>query len=105
MPDRLLVEEVDGGVRVSLRRAGQVRDEASAAVAFVSPLAAAAREDLRWYLESYLAAPYAVYEARGQAIHEQLRGWGEALFEGVFGAGKPGRDLICRHERVRRSWR
>jgi tetratricopeptide (TPR) repeat protein len=89
----LLVEEVEGGVRVSLRRAGQVGDEAGAAVAFVSPFTAAAREDLRWYLESYLGAPYAVYEARGQAIQERLRGWGEALFEGVFGAGKPGHDL------------
>src|SRR5277367_5082160 len=93
MPDRLLIDEADGTVRISLRRAGQVGDEASAAVAFTSPFTGAAREDLRWYLESYLAAPYAVYEVRGQAIHEQLRGWGEALFEGVFGAGKPGRDL------------
>jgi hypothetical protein len=93
MPDRLLVEEVEGGVRVSLRRSGQVGDEARAAVAFVSRFTAAAREDLRWYLESYLGVPYAVYEARGQAIQERLRGWGEALFEGVFGAGKPGRDL------------
>jgi hypothetical protein len=93
MPDRLLIEEADGKVRVSLRRAGQVGDEARATVPFVSPFTAAAREDLRWYLESYLTAPYAVYEERGQAIHERLRGWGDALFEGVFGAGKPGRDL------------
>ena len=93
MPDRLLVEEVDGGVRVALRRAGQIRDEARAAVAFVSPFTAAAREDLRWYLESYLAAPYAVYEVRGQTIHERLRGWGEAMFAERFGGGKPDRDL------------
>jgi tetratricopeptide (TPR) repeat protein len=93
MPDRLLVDEAEDGVRVSLQRTGQVRAEASAAVAFVSPLTAAAREDLRWYLESYLTAPYAVYEERGQAIHDRLRGWGEALFEELFGAGKPGRDL------------
>lgn len=93
MPDRLLIEEADGRVRVSLRRAGHVRDEASAAAPFVSPFTPEAREDLRWYLESYLIAPYAVYEARGQAIEGRLRGWGEALFEGLFGAGKPGRDL------------
>jgi hypothetical protein len=93
MPDRLLVEEAEGEVRVSLRRAGQITDEARAAVAFVSPLTATAREDLRWYLESYLTAPYAVYEERGQAIHERLRDWGEALFTELFGAGKPGRDL------------
>jgi hypothetical protein len=93
MPDRLLVEEADGRVRVSLRRADQVGDEARAAVAFTSPFAPAAREDLRWYLESYLSVPYAVYETRGQAIQERLRGWGETLFDEVFGAGKPGRDL------------
>jgi hypothetical protein len=52
-----------------------------------------ARRPRRGCLESYLTAPYAVYEACGQAIHDRLRGWGEVLFEAPFGADKPGRDL------------
>ena len=51
-----------------------------------------------WYLEDYLVAPYAVYEERGQQIHDRLRKWGEALFDSLFGAGKPGRDLYLKAE-------
>src|SRR3954447_21377609 len=94
MSDRLLVEEQpDGEVRVSLRRSGQEIAEPGAPVAFPPPFTEAEREDLRWYLEDYLRAPYAVYEERGQEIQGRLRGWGEALFAALFGAGKPGRDL------------
>jgi hypothetical protein len=42
---------------------------------------------LRWYLEDYLAAPFAVYEQRGQEIHDKLAAWGTVLFEGIFAAG------------------
>jgi tetratricopeptide (TPR) repeat protein len=50
------------------------------------------REDLRWYLEDYLIAPFAVYEERGQQIRMRLRQWGETLFNSIFGPGQPGRD-------------
>ena len=94
MPNGVVVEELsDGRVQVGFRRAGQDFDEVSGdPVAFVSPFGAAEREELRWYLEDYLIAPYAVYEQRGQAVSAKLPEWGRALFEGVFGAGKPGRD-------------
>ena len=92
MPDSLVVEEVSGGqVRVQLRRAGQVHLDAAVPVAFTAPFDAATREDLRWYLEDYLIAPFAVYEERGQQIRVRLRQWGETLFDSIFGAG-PGRD-------------
>lgn len=93
MSDRLVLEEMpERDVRVSLRRAGHEEAEATAPVAFASPFGKAEREDLRWYLEDYLIAPYAVYEERGQQVRGRLPDWGETLFEAVFGPGKPGRD-------------
>jgi hypothetical protein len=29
-------------------------------------------------------------------MHDRLRKWGEALFDSLFGAGKPGRDLYLK---------
>jgi hypothetical protein len=62
MSNRLAVQELSyGRVQVGFRRAGQDFDEVSGEpVAFASPFAAAEREELRWYLEDYLIAPYAV---------------------------------------------
>jgi tetratricopeptide (TPR) repeat protein len=96
MSDRLVIEEIaDGQVRVSLHRHEQ-EPEDGAAVPFALPFTDVQREDLRWYLEDYLIAPYAVYEERGQQIRDQLPKWGEALFDSLFGAGKPGRDLYMK---------
>ena len=36
--------------------------------------------------------PYAVYEERGRGIEARLPEWGQALFESLFGADKPGHD-------------
>jgi tetratricopeptide (TPR) repeat protein len=55
------------------------------------PLDADALEDLRWYLEDYLQAPYGVWEERGPAIREKLSGWGDLVFGSVFSGG-PARD-------------
>lgn len=52
-------------------------------------------EDLRWYLEDYLRAPYGVYEERGPRIEARLQEWGETLFGALFGAG-PARDAYVR---------
>jgi hypothetical protein len=41
------------------------------------PLDDDALEDLRWYLEDYLRAPFGVYEDRGPWVRERLAGWGE----------------------------
>jgi hypothetical protein len=59
------------------------------------PMNAAEMEDLRWYLEDYLAVPFGVYDDRGAAIAARLRGWGESLFGSVFGSG-PARDAYVR---------
>ena len=68
MTYRLQVEELlDGRVVVRLQRSGQSFPEASGdPVPFSSPFDDAKREDIRWYIEDYLTAPYAVYEERGR---------------------------------------
>ncbi|MEO0760461.1 MAG: CHAT domain-containing protein, partial [Pseudomonadota bacterium] len=58
-------------------------------MAFVAPLSPGDLEDLSWYLERYLVAPYGVYAERGAGIEDRLRGWGVALFDSVFGEGRP----------------
>ncbi|WP_410587126.1 tetratricopeptide repeat protein [Amycolatopsis sp. lyj-23] len=55
------------------------------------PLDADHHEDLRWYLEDYLRAPYGVYEDRGSRIAQRLPEWGKAMFSALFGSG-PARD-------------
>lgn len=92
MPTRLILQERDGSVQVLLDREGQILPEpAGPAIAFDSPLSLEEREDLRWYLEDYLEAPYAVYQDRGTTIAGNIPVWGERLFDAVFG-GRPGRD-------------
>jgi tetratricopeptide (TPR) repeat protein len=93
MPTRLILEENQGAVQGLLDREGQIRPEPfGAALPFDVPLTPEEREDLRWYLEDYLEAPYAVYEDRGSTIARQIPVWGRRLFDAVFGPGKPGRD-------------
>jgi hypothetical protein len=59
------------------------------------PLGAEALEDLRWYLEDYLLAPFGVWEDRGPLVRGKLAGWGDEVFGSVFGAG-PARDAYQR---------
>ena len=61
-----------------------------------SPLKSQELEELRWYLERYLAAPFGQYEARGQAVAGQLDAWGRALFAQVFGPAAPGQNAYQR---------
>lgn len=44
-------------------------------------------EDLRWYLEDYLRAPYGVYGTMGARIADLLPAWGENMFTALFGSG------------------
>src|SRR5215467_7404684 len=44
-------------------------------------------EDLRWYLEDYLRAPFGVWEDRGPQVQDRLAGWGNAVFASVFSSG------------------
>ncbi|BAY90122.1 MULTISPECIES: CHAT domain-containing protein [unclassified Tolypothrix] len=52
---------------------------------FASPLSAADREEIRWYLETY-AARYTtdVDDTRAEGIAKKFRQWGEDLFNAVF---------------------
>ena len=96
MPNRLIVEELSGDrVRVGFRRAGQEFDEVSGeAISFASPFSVAEREDLRWYLEDYLIAPFAVYEERGQAVRAKLAQWVKRYLRASSGPAGRGAMLI-----------
>ncbi|WP_143204108.1 CHAT domain-containing protein, partial [Streptomyces kebangsaanensis] len=59
------------------------------------PLDAEALEDLRWYLEDYLRAPFGVYGDRGPDIARRLPEWGAQIFESLFRSG-PARDAYIR---------
>lgn len=84
MPDRLLVDlGGDGQVAVSSWPENGLPEEVSRAP-LAWPLDDDALEDLRWYLEDYLLAPYGVWEERGPAISGKLAAWGEQVFGSVF---------------------
>ena len=95
MADRLLVDlDADGQVAVGITPEGGLPETVSRAP-LAWPLEQAAQEDLRWYLEDYLRAPYGVWEERGPKIQAKLARWGEAVFASVFGSG-PARDAYQR---------
>ena len=89
MPDRLLVDlGADGRVSVVPWREGEFpAGVAGEAQEVTWPLDADALEELRWYLEDYLRAPFGVYESRGPQAAGRLEAWGEAVFGAVFGGG------------------
>ncbi len=95
--DRLLVDlAADGRVSISPWREGELPAGAAGEPGPLDwPLDEGALEELRWYLEDYLRAPFGVYEDRGPGIAARLPGWGEAVFGAVFGAG-PARDAYQR---------
>ena len=93
--DRLLVDlGGDGQAGVLSWPDGGLPEEVSRAP-LAWPLDAEALEDLRWYLEDYLLAPFGVWEDRGPAVQGELAGWGDQVFGSVFGAG-PARDAYQR---------
>ncbi|HEU0089728.1 MAG TPA: CHAT domain-containing protein [Pseudonocardiaceae bacterium] len=93
MTDRLLVDlGADGRVSVSTLLDGELSAHpAGAPFELAWPLDSDAMEDLRWYLEDYLRAPFGVYEERGPQVAARLPQWGQAVFTALFGAG-PARD-------------
>jgi hypothetical protein len=94
--DRLLVDVgTDGRALVSTWLDGELPDPVGDPCELVWPLAAEALEELRWYLEDYLRAPFGVYGERGPQVEARLRAWGQAVFAAVFGAG-PARDAYVR---------
>ena len=78
MPDRLLVDlGGDGQAVVSSWPDGGLPEEVSRAP-LAWPLNADALEELRWYLEDYLLAPFGVWQDRGPAVRDKLAGWGDS---------------------------
>jgi tetratricopeptide (TPR) repeat protein len=92
--DRLLVDLSDDQVSVLSWPQDELPQELSRGP-LAWPLDGAALEDLRWYLEDYLLAPFGVWQDRGPAVRTQLDVWGEQVFASVFGAG-PARDAYQR---------
>jgi tetratricopeptide (TPR) repeat protein len=85
--DRLLVDlGGDGQATVQVWPEGGLPEPVSRAP-LAWPLDADALEDLRWYLEDYLSAPFGVWEQRGPAIQGRLDGWGEQVFGSLFDGG------------------
>jgi hypothetical protein len=103
---RLKVEEQsDGRVAVSLKRSGQIDFEpAGDPVPFSSPLGEAEREDLRWYLEDYLIAPYAVYEERGRKVESACPSGAGLCSRASSAPASRVMMPISRRGRARRSW-
>jgi hypothetical protein len=52
------------------------------------PLAADDTAELRWYLETYLQFPGAGDRVRAEAVEEQIKKWGRALFDASFAASE-----------------
>ena len=94
MTDRLLVDLSNRLVKVSRWPEDGLPEQVSE-TELAWPLDDAALEDLRWYLEDYLRAPFGVWEERGPHIQAGLAGWGETVFASVFGSG-PARDAYQR---------
>ena len=97
MADRLFVDlTADGRVSVGTWLEGELPGGAAGeSGALAWPLDADALEELRWYLEDYLRAPFGVYEDRGPGMAARLAAWGQAVFGAVFGPG-PARDAYQR---------
>src|SRR5580692_228757 len=87
LPDRLVVDlEAGGHAKVLSWLDGGLPEEVARAP-LTWPLDADALEDLRWYLEDYLLAPYGVWEDRGPDVQQKLAEWGKQVFGSVFGDG------------------
>ena len=98
MTDRLLIDlDEDGQVMVSVL--GDVQGglpEPAKPFPLIWTLDAADAEELRWYLEDYLRAPYGVYEQRGERTAQRLVEWGRAVFTAVFDGSRAARDAYVR---------
>jgi tetratricopeptide (TPR) repeat protein len=84
---RLLIEiDMDSRIRVSDGLGGERPSSASERASLAWPLGDDVPEELRWYLEDFLRAPYGVYSDRAAQVESNLANWGEALFDSVFAA-------------------
>jgi tetratricopeptide (TPR) repeat protein len=89
---RLIVDlDEDGTVSVGSQASPDELPSVVGRATLAWPLDEKALEDLRWYLEDYLVAPFGVYEDRGAQVEASLSEWGKRVFSAVFGSG-PARD-------------
>jgi tetratricopeptide (TPR) repeat protein len=96
MVDQIVVDlAADGRASVASWPDGDDFPSAGEPFDLTWPLNADALEDLRWYLEDYLVAPFGVYGERGPAVQARLADWGAAVFGVVFGSG-PARDAYVK---------
>jgi hypothetical protein len=96
LPDRLVVDlGADDGRTSVLTWPENGAPEVLSRAPLAWPLDGDALEDLRWYLEDYLLAPYGVWDERGPAVRKKLAPWGGEVFGSVFGPG-PARDAYQR---------
>jgi CHAT domain len=85
----------DGLAEVLVWPDGDGEPEVVSRARLMWPLEGATLEDLRWYLEDYLLAPFGVWEDRGPTVAERLPDWGKRVFEAVFAAA-PTREAYQR---------
>jgi hypothetical protein len=88
---------------ISFQRENDSDWESTEPVEFVPPLGDTDKDELRWYLEEYLIAPFGLYEQRGLKIRDQIRPWGEALFRSIFGVDKPGHAVYIKAREKERT--
>ena len=88
MTGRLIVDlDEDGTVSVGSQASADELPSVVGRATLAWPLDEKALEDLRWYLEDYLVAPFGVYEDRGAQVEASLNEWGKRVFSAVFGSG------------------
>src|SRR4051812_43574796 len=86
---RLLFAKNAGGVTVPQ---GPPSGSAAARRPFDPSLTEKDFEDLRWYLEDYMALPDAGAAVRAERVERCLEDWGRRLFDAVFPEDR--RDLV-----------
>ncbi|MEY9855718.1 tetratricopeptide (TPR) repeat protein [Catenulispora sp. GAS73] len=98
MSERLVID-VDETGRVSVSF-GQPGPTGSVAAGQVPETHLWNAEDLRWYFEDYLDAPFGLYEERASRVAELLPLWGQSLFEAVFSSAD-GHEALAEARRLR----
>ncbi|HEY0602956.1 MAG TPA: hypothetical protein VGD58_08590, partial [Herpetosiphonaceae bacterium] len=82
---RLIVDRTNDGYTASWIDPNSQR---STAFPLNLPLKPQNMDDLRWYLETYMQFPGAGDYARAKGIEDQLKMWGQQLFDAIFGGSE-----------------
>jgi len=96
VPDRLLVDLGDDGQAEVLVWPDGGRSEPVSRAPLAWPLDAGALEDLRWYLENYLRAPFGVWGDRGPTVQGKLAGWSASPALAISKIHRPQKSLSAR---------